>query len=59
MMHIFCSSIYRPEVFGPGVALYVCLLHVCVSPPVSLTYRSDILDSCRPDFKGVVKPGKS
>lgn len=59
VMQIFCSSIYHPEVFWSRVALYVCPLHVCVPPSVSLTYRSDILGSCRPDFKGVVKHGKS
>lgn len=59
VMRIFCSSIYHPEVFWSCVALYVCPLSVCVFPSVSLTYRSDILDSCRPDFKGVVKPGKN
>lgn len=59
VVHLFCSSIYHPEFFWSCVALYVCPLHVCVSPSVSLTYRPDILGSCRTDFKGVVKPGKS
>lgn len=51
--------IYHPEIFWSCVAVYVCPLHVCLSPSVSLTYGSDILDSCRPDFKRVVKPSKS
>lgn len=50
IMYIFPSPIYCPEVFLVSAPFVV---------RASLTYGSDILDSCRPDFKGVIKPGKS
>lgn len=50
IMYIFPSSIYCPEVFLVSAPFMV---------RAPLTYGSDILDSCRPDFKGVIKPGKS